>query len=190
MFSSSCVNTTARWISTVDSRSYPKALLADRLVRFRVNDTIEAMANQFLVDRWHKSINFTSYYDSCMPDECTYSYTDHDGAVRILTQIISFYGGLNVILRFLVPHLISAFRFVQRCKNRRTTTRVVAMNSPRPSIRTRVAETTAKIRRLVGTLNLFSVRLCKDDHSTTDLSSLSRTTLKTSRWAFEQRVST
>lgn len=121
LFSSSCVNITTQWLSSLQPDTWPKPLLESNLFTFKINDTIQSIGRKFFVDRWQIEVNFDNYYHTCDPIECTYSYIDYDRLVNLFTKTISFYGGLSVILRLIAPRLMKFFQKVNSIfKNRQS----------------------------------------------------------------------
>ncbi|CAF1460968.1 unnamed protein product [Adineta steineri] len=78
--------------------------------RFRVNTTVNTMFDQLFIETWGNSSNFTSYYDACRPEACSYTYTERGNFLYTMTILASLIGGLATILGILVPLLVQFFR--------------------------------------------------------------------------------
>ncbi|UJR34644.1 hypothetical protein I4U23_027421 [Adineta vaga] len=64
------------------------------------------------------TINYSKYFDHCSPSLCTYTTTDRTDISSAITLFISLYGGLVIILRFMVPSLIhSVMNFKYNSRN-------------------------------------------------------------------------
>ena len=66
----------------------------------------ELLLRNLFVEEWITTIDHHKYYEQCQPDICTYTYTHRNQLITIITNLIGFFGGLNVLLRLLVPPLV------------------------------------------------------------------------------------
>ncbi|CAF4141810.1 unnamed protein product [Adineta steineri] len=78
--------------------------------RFRVNTIVNIMFKQLFVETWGNSSNFTSYYNACDPEVCSYTYTQRGNFLYAMTMLLSLAGGLTTILGILIPFLVKFFR--------------------------------------------------------------------------------
>ncbi|CAF0889811.1 unnamed protein product [Adineta steineri] len=78
--------------------------------RFGVDTTVNTMFEQLFVETWGNSSNFTSYYNTCDPKECSYTYTQRGNLLYAMTMLLSLIGGLTTILSIVVPLLVQLFR--------------------------------------------------------------------------------
>lgn len=122
-FSSSCVNDMTSLISNLNVSSRPPPLELEKLSRFTVKDTIESMADVYFVQALKTTTNFSGYYSSCNPIECTYTYLDYDSIINIIKQIIGYYGGLSIFLQKVALILITVINKIQ-CYMRKRRARV------------------------------------------------------------------
>jgi hypothetical protein len=65
-------------------------------------ETIESIINRIMVDEWLANISFTSYYDKCAPQSCTYEYTGRQSLFSVITSTIGVFGGLSLAFEILV----------------------------------------------------------------------------------------
>ncbi|CAF0918580.1 unnamed protein product [Adineta steineri] len=86
--------TTTIWIA--------KPLNASAPSNYSSNTLIGNLADSLFVEDWGIKSNYSSYFDSCAPYSCSYKYTDHNTILYIITTVLGLYGGLVVILRFIV----------------------------------------------------------------------------------------
>ncbi|UJR38846.1 hypothetical protein I4U23_031511, partial [Adineta vaga] len=74
--------------------------------------------NDLFIDQWLININYSKYYHKCSPSFCTYKVWNQTNFSSSITLLISLYGGLIIILRFITPFLIKiSFHFKDRFKN-------------------------------------------------------------------------
>jgi hypothetical protein len=76
---------------------------SSKLLSFQPDDTIDTIFSELMIDDWQISTNFAGYYNSCAPIECTYTFTERMDLFYVFTIITSFFGGLVVTFRLLVP---------------------------------------------------------------------------------------
>ena len=72
-----------------------------------INRTIEQLVDNALDLDWSVKIDFTKFYDECLPTSCSYSIIRRKEAVQIIISLLGLYGGLTVSLRVLVPYIIA-----------------------------------------------------------------------------------
>ena len=60
--------------------------------------------------------NYSSYFEQCRPASCFYSRKQYSSFLHIFTSLLSLYGGLSVVLRFIIPNLVTIWvkRFMHR----------------------------------------------------------------------------
>ncbi|CAF3605429.1 unnamed protein product, partial [Adineta steineri] len=86
--------TTTIWI--------PKPLNASTPSNYSSNTLIGNLVDSLFVEDWGIVSNYSSYFTSCAPYSCTYQYIDHNTILYIITTVLGLYGGLTVILHFIV----------------------------------------------------------------------------------------
>ena len=72
--------------------------------------TIEIIANDLFLEQWLAEISFSAYYSTCAPLLCTYKITRYNNFLQILTTLLGVYGGLSVVLRLCVLHIVRFWR--------------------------------------------------------------------------------
>ena len=93
---------------------------------FASDTTINDLLNVLMVDKWSVNMSYPNYYSTCAPKTCSYSYNQRNQFFIILTSIIALIGGLNSILRLIVPVLI---QLIYELKTRRDSHRQPTDNS-------------------------------------------------------------
>ncbi|CAF0933248.1 unnamed protein product [Adineta steineri] len=82
------------------------ALNATIQSQYERNETIEHIVDQLMVEQWRNTTSHKVYYDRCHPSVCTYTYASKKNWLNVLTSIIVPLGGLNLILKIIVPRII------------------------------------------------------------------------------------
>ncbi|CAF1450744.1 unnamed protein product [Adineta steineri] len=102
-FDSSCIlnltsiastRTTTIWIA--------KPLNASTPSNYSSNTLIGSLADSLFMEDWGIASNYSSYFASCAPHSCSYKYIDHNTILYIITTLLGLYGGLTVVLSFIV----------------------------------------------------------------------------------------
>lgn len=74
--------------------------------RFRSNTTIQNILHELFLEEWKGNISYSSFYQQCAPTSCSYQTTRKDYLLYTSSKLLGLYGGLTVVLRFLVPLLV------------------------------------------------------------------------------------
>ncbi|CAF2962998.1 unnamed protein product [Rotaria sp. Silwood2] len=80
--------------------------------RFLPNTSLETIISQLFMENWTTSVNFSAYFAQCQPDSCIYTLVRRHQPIFIITNIIGLLGGLIVVLRLLVPHVVKTVQYV------------------------------------------------------------------------------
>ncbi|CAF1523510.1 unnamed protein product, partial [Adineta steineri] len=86
--------TTTIWIAKPLNASIPS--------NYSSNTLIGNLVDSLFVEDWGIKSNYSSYFASCAPYSCSYHYIDHNTILYIITTVLGLYGGLTVILHFIV----------------------------------------------------------------------------------------
>ena len=121
-FSTVCLNSTSRWISSLPKSSWPKPLNSSSMIVFTPNTSVASILSHVLVDHWIQAKHFSGYYHVCKPIQCTYVVYKKPNIVYLITLLIGLYGGLTVALRIVAPILVQYKRSICCCFNRRALT--------------------------------------------------------------------
>ena len=80
---------------------------------------IDTLIAELFIETWTNSSNYSSYYSTCAPFTCEYSYTKRNNALYIITTILGLYGGLTVGLKSVIWYILSIYwKICQFFKNR------------------------------------------------------------------------
>ncbi|CAF1065031.1 unnamed protein product [Adineta steineri] len=102
-FNSNCILNLTSIASTRNTTIWiPKLLNASTPSIYPSNTSIGSLADSLFVEDWGVKSNYSSYFASCAPHSCSYQYIDHNTIFYIITTVLGLYGGLTVILRFIV----------------------------------------------------------------------------------------
>ena len=89
------------------------------LVSFSPESTIDQILTELMIDSWPISINYTNYYKMCSPTKCTFMLTERLDLFYVFTIITSVFGGLVIILRLLVPLLVTFIHWMWTYRSER-----------------------------------------------------------------------
>ncbi|CAF0721657.1 unnamed protein product [Adineta steineri] len=102
-FNSNCILNLTSIASTRSTTIWiAKPLNASTPSNYTSNTLIGSLIDSLFVEDWGIQSNYSSYYASCAPYSCSYKYIDHNTILYIITTMLGLYGGLVVILRFVV----------------------------------------------------------------------------------------
>ncbi len=84
---------------------------------YSMSSTIQQLVDNLMIEQWNPSLSYERYYDQCNPTQCT--YTDIDDTFKLHKNIIlniviillAIIGGLNTVLRCVVPLLVRPIMF-------------------------------------------------------------------------------
>ncbi|UJR34695.1 hypothetical protein I4U23_027472 [Adineta vaga] len=101
-----CLNITTQLISNLPINDWPKPLNSSLSSRFLRNSKISLIFENLMVEQWITVKNFSKYYNACEPLQCTYTFTQRNDFIYVITLLIGLYGGLTVVLRILAPFIV------------------------------------------------------------------------------------
>ena len=83
--------------------------------RYKINETIGAIVGNLFIEDWNQFYSYDQYFDKCKPSVCSYTEQQQKPSyIYVLTKLISVYGGLTILFRFLVPNIINLIRREKR----------------------------------------------------------------------------
>ncbi|CAF2768986.1 unnamed protein product [Rotaria sp. Silwood2] len=83
---------------------------------FNPNTLVSNIFDQLMIESWHNTTDFGSYFEVCSPTVCTYSYSQRFNVVYMITTLVSLTGGLCVAM-----HILSSFIIKFLIKRKRST---------------------------------------------------------------------
>ena len=66
--------------------------------------TLETIIKASFIEEWNDNIDYVSYFNICAPKLCTYTSDEH--ILHSISTVLGLYGGLSIILRFLISIII------------------------------------------------------------------------------------
>ncbi|CAF1537727.1 unnamed protein product, partial [Adineta ricciae] len=101
--------------------------------------TIETLVEDLFVENWTDEVNYMSYFRQCQPNSCVYETNERASNLFIFTSLLGLYGGLSVVLLFLIPYVVNYIMILFRTKP----------NAPHIEQPTTIDNTSSKVRRLM-----------------------------------------
>ncbi|CAF1442578.1 unnamed protein product [Adineta ricciae] len=74
--------------------------------RFLMNTTILNLINDLFIENWLTTIDYSTYFNQCLPTSCSYTYTQKLNSFYTLTIILGLFGGLSFVLKWICPKII------------------------------------------------------------------------------------
>ena len=78
-------------------------LITSRRSKFQPTTKIETLFREFMLEEWIVRPYYEGHYNNCAPSACTYMVKRRSELLNVISTIISFFGGLVVTYRLLVP---------------------------------------------------------------------------------------
>ena len=115
-----CINVMISYVSTTERVNINPQPLDTALDRsYTINSTIGEMFDHLMVDTWSETISVRAHFEACQPLTCTYSFVTRHDLIYILTALLGIIGGLNRVLRLIVPFIVRmAYKLFERRRNR------------------------------------------------------------------------
>lgn len=73
--------------------------------------TVQSLVKELMVDHWESNVSYEKYYEACQPLSCSYSPYEQANIFYIISNIISLFGGLSIILRIVAPLIVRIGQF-------------------------------------------------------------------------------
>ncbi len=68
--------------------------------------TLSQLVEQLFITNWSISINHHRYFEQCLPKSCSYTYKENANILYAFTKLLSLYGGLTIVLRFITLKIV------------------------------------------------------------------------------------
>ena len=82
--------------------------------RFLMNTTVAELMDESFVEQWVSTVNYSSYFDQCLPLLCTYTYNEQFNVLYLVTVLIGLQGGLAIVLQWVCPKIVRIMTYLQR----------------------------------------------------------------------------
>ena len=103
-----------------------KAIPIPNKSQYQTNTSIETMFNNLFIEDWNENYSYEKYYNQCKSSYCTYSIQQRPQFLYVLSKLIGIFGGLSIILQFLVPIIVNKIRRENRQQQQQQETVLVA----------------------------------------------------------------
>ena len=84
-------------------------------------DLIGSLVDEAFIDQSNQTILYETYFAACAPASCYYTYVKKNDNSYIIAALLSLYGGLTIILRFIIWHSVQMYQSIKRRLRSRTT---------------------------------------------------------------------
>ena len=110
-YNSTCIDSLITGFAGVD---VPISRIAKELnhslpSKFSPNEPFEQIINEMMIESYTSSASFETFYNTCRPISCVYSYQQRSNLVYMLTTVIGLFGGLNIVLRWMILGIVKFF---------------------------------------------------------------------------------
>ncbi|CAF1438217.1 unnamed protein product [Adineta steineri] len=88
--------------------------------QFSINTTMAELIDHLFIEEWGTTINYTTYFEKCSPLSCSYTYIQRFNIFYIITLLLSFQGGLTILLKWICPKLVYGLAKIYNYRKRQT----------------------------------------------------------------------
>ena len=120
--------------------------------RFQIDLPIKNLVDEIMIEQWHSSISFASYYKKCRPLYCRFSYQKKPNVWYIIITLICLLGSLDLISWLIVP---IPMKIILKSIHRKHSNRASSISHRHYQRTTRTRKT---FYSYLTSLNLFSNR--------------------------------
>lgn len=78
--------------------------------QYLTNTSIETFVDNLFIEDWNANYFYEKYYVECKPSYCSYQIQQRPEFLYILLKVIGIFGGLAMVLKFLVPFIVHRIR--------------------------------------------------------------------------------
>ena len=93
--------------SSVSTWSFHRTKYFQRAVILAQPVPLSMLSRNYSSKILSNQLSYASYYSQCQPQFCQYTVTERSELLYVVTSLLGFYGGLSVVLRLIIPHLIN-----------------------------------------------------------------------------------
>ncbi|UJR12399.1 hypothetical protein I4U23_016576 [Adineta vaga] len=104
----SSMNLTHSWHSLSTAKS-----------RFSIRTTINELINDLFVEQWIPIINYSSYFEQCLPYICSYTYRPQYNIFHTTIVLLGLQGGLATVLKWICPKMIRIINKIYQYRKKR-----------------------------------------------------------------------
>ncbi|CAF1447943.1 unnamed protein product [Rotaria sp. Silwood1] len=114
-YDQSCINLIQRYTNSTN-QIIP---LSMNMSRFSIDTTVAELINDLFVEQWATTINYSSYFEQCLPLLCSYTYIQQFNILYIITILLGLQGGLTIVLEWISPKLAHIIAKVHKNRKKR-----------------------------------------------------------------------
>ncbi|CAF1639207.1 unnamed protein product [Adineta ricciae] len=81
--------------------------------RFTTNTSVNILLSELFIEQWIEIINYSSYFNQCQPQACSYTVLRRKNLLEAITTIIGLIGGLAISISILISFLFINRRLCQ-----------------------------------------------------------------------------
>jgi hypothetical protein len=119
-FDETCINLIKKYVvRTTELYEQLYVLNNSETSQYKTNETIETIVENLFIENWNEFYSYKNYYNQCNPSVCSYTSQQRLNYIDILTKLIGIYGGLAIVIGFLVPKIVNTIeqKKIQRAGN-------------------------------------------------------------------------
>lgn len=87
-----------------------KAVPIPERSQYLANTSIETFVDNLFIENWNPNYSYEKYYIQCKPSDCSYQIQQRPELLYILLEVIGIFGGLTMVVKFLVPFIVHRIR--------------------------------------------------------------------------------
>ncbi|CAF1076407.1 unnamed protein product [Adineta ricciae] len=108
-YDQSCLNLVQKYTNaTILINSSTPLSIADS--RFFINTTVAELMDELFVEQWATTINYSLYFEQCLPLLCSYTYNQPFSVLYTITVMLGLQGGLSIVLEWICPKIVRIIR--------------------------------------------------------------------------------
>ncbi|CAF1451279.1 unnamed protein product, partial [Adineta steineri] len=88
--------------------------------QFSINTTIAELIDHLFIEEWKTNISYPTYFKKCLPLSCSYTYIQRFNLFYTITLLLSFQGGLTILLKWICPKLVYGLAKIYNYRKRQT----------------------------------------------------------------------
>ncbi|CAF2856611.1 unnamed protein product [Rotaria sp. Silwood2] len=92
-YNQSCLDTVISLTGAL--RTVSPLNISNSFSRFSPTTPIAVLFDNLMIESWENSIDFVTYFQTCAPKACSYSYVQRFSLIYMITTMVSVFGGLS-----------------------------------------------------------------------------------------------
>ncbi|CAF4367003.1 unnamed protein product, partial [Adineta steineri] len=82
------------------------------------------LINKLFIDNWSITINYTLYFNQCLPTICSNTYIQKLNSLYTITRLLGLCGGLTVVLTWICPTFMCLLAKIYECCKKKRINRI------------------------------------------------------------------